>query len=107
MDATERPAHTPGPWKPRGSHLALDFGIVVEDKYVIAEVFSDIRQAAHIDIEEARANARLIAAAPDLLAALTDCVTAMTALHCGKESRDSIIEAARAAISRATTSTGA
>lgn len=61
--------HTPGPWVPRASKFGLDFGIVINGEFVIAEVFSDIRSERHRDVEEARANARLIAAAPDLLAA--------------------------------------
>ncbi|HOW49902.1 MAG TPA: hypothetical protein PLB26_19850 [Rubrivivax sp.] len=62
--------HTPGPWVPRASKFGLDFGIVINGEFVIAEVFSDIRSERHRDVEEARANARLIAAAPELLEAL-------------------------------------
>jgi hypothetical protein len=48
------------------------------------------------------ANARLIAAAPMMLEALQDCLTAMTALHCGSVSKADIVESARSAIAQAT-----
>lgn len=85
-------AHTPAPWVPRASALCVDFGIVVEGQYVIAECFSDIRQEAKTDIEEARANARLIAAAPDLLACL-QAVAAGNAIGWGADIRAAIAKA--------------
>lgn len=68
--------HTPGPWQARGSHKCDDFGIVVQNDaaeggwMVVAECFSDLRRSGERAVEEAAANARLIAAAPDLLDAL-------------------------------------
>lgn len=63
-------ARTPGPWTARSSRLCLDFGIVSKDNNVIAEVFSDIEVEDRRDVEQARANARLMAASPELLESL-------------------------------------
>jgi hypothetical protein len=56
-------AHTPGPWRidRRGSHNPL----IETDGLTVAEVLDD----CHPDAEQQEANARLIAAAPELLAA--------------------------------------
>lgn len=65
--------HTPGPWKARGSRNSNDFGIIAQDQVsdggwaVVAECFSDIRKPGEDALHEAAANARLIAAAPELL----------------------------------------
>lgn len=66
--------HTPGPWHiaythDDGTQIAIDddFGMEGGRNYDLATV-------THGDPEELRANARLIAAAPDLLAALRDLV---------------------------------
>lgn len=64
--------HTPGPWEVRASKGTVDFGIIVQDGRadggwaVIAEAFSEVRHAGE-RAPEALPNARLIAAAPDLL----------------------------------------
>jgi hypothetical protein len=58
-------AHTPGPWKTRGVGI---YGSGVQ----IAEACSmKQRPGSTLQADQAAANARLIAAAPDLLAALT------------------------------------
>lgn len=59
--------HTPGPWsfKPTGDHKRIVIGeglVEGPNGYDVAEVYSD-----DCDYEEALANARLTAAAPDLL----------------------------------------
>lgn len=58
--------HTPGPWKfktaPNG-----DNGISAYDTGYFAEAFADIRHSGENARAEALANARLIAAAPELL----------------------------------------
>lgn len=60
---------TPGPWKAMGSKLGNDFGILDSTgKNVIGECFSDIRREGEHALHEAAANARLMAAAPTLLA---------------------------------------
>lgn len=64
----QRAAHTPGPWI-RGARL-LD---VCAGASVVATVACASSHPA--TEEQAHANARLIAAAPDLLAALEQCLT--------------------------------
>ena len=66
--------HTPGPWKTiieaegfAGSTTGKDFGIIDSDYNIIAEAFHQLDDDLFADAE---ANARLIAAAPDMLAAL-------------------------------------
>jgi len=68
--------HTPGPWPLSetgdGKRYVIGEGLVSGPKgYEVAEVYSD-----DCDPAEAIANARLIAAAPDLLAALERLVPA-------------------------------
>lgn len=72
-------AHTPGPWTTKQalkpSDGGYDFGIGVEidgHLHCIAEAFEVIGPTTRVD---AYANAHLIAAAPDLLAALERAVT--------------------------------
>lgn len=45
--------------------------------------------------------AQLIAAAPDLLQALNDCLAVMTALHTNEHHRADVIEAAHSAVAKA------
>lgn len=56
--------HTPGPW------------IVQGDTYVTVNslIIAHCKQAGNTTLEEAQANARLIAAAPELLEALEDLI---------------------------------
>lgn len=89
-------AHTPGPWALSSfignlgrhitleSHLSRPIGASVDsqkcrDTYQI-NIAAVGRHACHLSIEEAEANARLIAAAPDLLAALQECALRLGAL---------------------------
>jgi hypothetical protein len=70
--------HTPGPWEARASHGTSDFGIVAQlpdaqgGWAVIGEAFSNIRNSAECALEEAAANARAMAAAPEMLKTLRD-----------------------------------
>jgi len=57
--------HTPGPW--RLSDGSPDVGVVTDEK-LIAMVTND--EDSPMDVDEQLANSRLVAAAPDLLAAL-------------------------------------
>lgn len=85
--------HTPGPW-------ALDNPASL---IVRAPTRHRIAEVALVDValmDNARANAALIAAAPDMLAALHDIVSASDA-NCG-DSLANAINSARAAIARAT-----
>lgn len=68
--------HTPGPW-----YMSEEYGLHVyspAEKMQIADILlcdaSDPEPYATADEKTAKANARLIAAAPDLLAALRDMV---------------------------------
>jgi hypothetical protein len=65
--------HTPGPW------ADLDIGEIVagDDLDVVIAIMNDGGQSA--DCLTVEANARLIAAAPDLLAALEECATFLEA----------------------------
>jgi hypothetical protein len=72
-------AHTPGPWTLRSARLSGDVGIAAGSyDGPIAEVFEELRRGV-LRPEVARANARLIAAAPDLLAACEDAVEELRA----------------------------
>jgi hypothetical protein len=81
-------ATTPGPWMAKASVHGSDFGIVAQDPsaesgwLVLAEVFSELRRQGDRALEEAAANARLIAAAPQLLEALKE-VTELLDWACG------------------------
>jgi len=62
--------HTPGPWRIATAKPGNDpdFGIKADGyEGVIAECFSEARKKGVLDIGQAKANAHLIAAAPDLL----------------------------------------
>ncbi|ONM82090.1 hypothetical protein [Pseudomonas aeruginosa] len=100
--------HTPGPWGIERLHgevnviscnerdgAAKDMGIV----YVLArDVGGMIHGEQFDDRSEVEANARLIAAAPELLEALQVCIEQITALC----SADDVPDQARAAIAKAT-----
>lgn len=62
--AAELAKHTPGPWHQNGSVV---WSSGTKDRGNIATC--DLRVGTHINIDQNVANARLIAAAPDLLAA--------------------------------------
>ncbi|WP_238908144.1 hypothetical protein [Achromobacter ruhlandii] len=64
--------HTPGPWS---THL-VDSTVVVIPRRPFPQQISTLGHSEVAD-EEDYANARLIAAAPELLAALEDCQTAL------------------------------
>lgn len=59
--------HTKGPWKFRADGRTGDCGICADGTGIFVEAFAEIRHAGENAREEALANARLIAAAPDLL----------------------------------------
>lgn len=88
--------HTLGPWKAKGEKYGKTIDIFGNDgtDQPIAWADSD-----DIDPKEAKANARLIAAAPDLLAALERLFkqTSEGNAPCGEDTR----EAVRAAIAKA------
>lgn len=101
-------SHTPGPW---GLHIGNDYCRVLmkpdsctDD--MIAEVYSDGMGKEYEDDDRNReANARLIAAAPDLFLALKTLLHAETMMEKGKlvdiDVWDVFMETARAAIAKA------
>ncbi len=71
--------HTPGPWHTRiAVNGTGDFGIVTPDGDVLAEAFSDIRSQNERSPDVVY-NARLIAAAPDLLESIQELIAAQNA----------------------------
>lgn len=60
-------AHTKGPWNFRTDRVSGDNGIIADGTGVFIECFAEIRHAGEGARDEALANARLVAAAPDLL----------------------------------------
>ena len=90
--------HTPGPWAIyNGCNVYPDNGDT-KARHHVAEVTPEGWQSEHCDItpEEHKANARLIAAAPELLEALQDMVSDHECLS------KPTIDFARRAIAKAT-----
>jgi len=86
--------HTPGPWHVTGDYVRNENdGLVGEALNLWANVKTPT--------DERKANARLIAAAPDLLAALLDFVAASEAIASGDTSMNLPWGTARAAIAKA------
>lgn len=103
----EKQGHTPGPWSSEklGELAPASERMVVADlgrnESGIRQIRSVARTLSHAGADEAFANARLIAAAPDLLAAAQQALSHCGPngyLDCGKPATDTL----RAAISRAT-----
>lgn len=83
--------HTPGPWMATGARVDMGAG----------RVTAGLDWSFDVDPGEARANARLIAAAPDLLKALKDLVAVIDSVK-GKDVRGyEAFDSAEAAIAKA------
>lgn len=67
-------AHTKGPWNFETDVRTGDNGIYAEGTGIFVEAFSDINHSGEGNRAEALANARLIAAAPEMLEALKHCL---------------------------------
>lgn len=106
-------SHTPGEWYARmqETKYGKPLGWIIETSDVRAgrigwasRAYGDTNQEAPIDSAECAANARLIAAAPELLAALAalveSCVNTCDIAECGCASSQLFV-AARAAIAKA------
>jgi hypothetical protein len=77
--ARTAPAHTPGPW--HSDWLGDDRGWILDTRAnYLAEIVTQDDEGFVVSKAEQRANALLLAAAPELLDALTDLVGG-----CGKE----------------------
>lgn len=95
---------TPGPWECRRAVLGLsgDYGIKAPNcENILAEVFSEFRTKGVDDQTAALANARLIAAAPELLGACR-AVLNWYEVDSSEFNREMAIAAVRAAIAKAT-----
>jgi hypothetical protein len=97
--------HTPGPWKVKAHSTAVLAGRKQICSHVNAASALTVNMVE--DYEIAQANARLIAAAPDLLEALQDLFDAdmeHVLMGDGKDDQIEAIAKARAAIAKATRS---
>lgn len=71
-----KPKHTPGPWAVESKIVGNPSGlegtqVVTKDyNYLVAQCPTDPVNGMHVSVAKAEANARLIAAAPELLEAL-------------------------------------
>jgi hypothetical protein len=92
---TERGEFTPGPWHLSRSRVLVYASNKTEDDHVVAEVY------APNGWDRAYADARLIAAAPDLLAALRNLLALWDAEDDPADVERDVLEPARAAIAKA------
>lgn len=95
------PKHTPGPWR------ADSFTIRAEcNGIVVADVRGPDRRARgkewREDMDYCQGNARLVAAAPELLAALIGILPEAESNHIGGPDTAALLKAARTAIAKAT-----
>jgi hypothetical protein len=104
--------HTPGPWRTGEPFAAFDGGTVrfhisqadgapyTPDYSDVAQLVAETTPGEKLEIQ--RANAHLIAAAPDMFAALCDVVAVMERDLAGLAVISPELAAARAAIAKAT-----
>lgn len=90
---------TPGPWRYTKAAPSGDRGIHAEGTGIFAEAYADIRHAGENNAAEAEANAHLIAAGPDMYAALNGLLNEPTNAPDYLPSR--LWDAARAALAKA------
>jgi hypothetical protein len=95
---------TPGPWMPPASHKDLTVWATKNDR---TEMIASASTNQWCKEDEANANAKLIAAAPDLLEALRLALPYIEgAYECAfpdSDENNNVLEAAKAAIAKATT----
>jgi DUF1680 family protein len=87
--------HTPGPWAYAGYARSMAFRVTKTPEDATGDVCNVLAGLAAKTNEEVEANARLIAAAPDLLEALMHCAT-------DEGPEQEWLDRARAAIAKAT-----
>jgi hypothetical protein len=101
--------HSPGPWTYEGDHTHRQFNIrmlghLINTKDEAKHVCTVNNLPRHVlqnrDPSIAEANARLIAAAPDMLALLSDLTTAWDASRLGDGGHHAMIRRAHAIITR-------
>ena len=97
--------HTPGPWRIKSDPMHFDTLTTVEGGAIGVRKPFGVQMIVQVggdsDFQEAEANARLIAAAPDLLAALKVMLRDYTAVHdIGDVEMQPAIYQARAAIAK-------
>jgi hypothetical protein len=93
-------SHTPGPWR-----TSSTYAMVETAKLKICEVHVNENVSENeFDFEQWRANAKLIAAAPELLAALKDLVQYLPSVFDPEEVNDLpvLLENAKSALAKAT-----
>jgi hypothetical protein len=97
--------HSPGPWKRGNAYGAAPNHAICADYVVVARVVESagiaVGEGKRTPYDHGDANARLIAAAPDLLAALQNVVNSIALHGDGPELQHDLYKA-RQAISRAT-----
>lgn len=104
MDTDTAVKHTPGPWERNGGSIIDARGNVIAQRFSRRHIERGETWADCIEPVEADANARLIASAPALLAALkalADCVESHRAGGICREDHDEMLRAADAAIQQA------
>jgi hypothetical protein len=97
--------HTPGPWVIGGSLISngrTPVALVLHNGNGNPSKASDYDRDAPRWVDGADANAALIAAAPELLAALRHLLEDAVALNMGESDRSGVLAEARAAIAKAT-----
>jgi hypothetical protein len=102
MKGKRKTSHTPGPWKTILGQI--DWQIVAEDienTYLVATVSEDIGSYRSTTDNEGEANARLVAAAPDLLEACKESLPSLHWANCHGNRCDEQIVAIEAAIAKA------
>ena len=108
MNAKHTPVWTPGPWRVSGGrYIKQDYteiGLSDDAGMMIASIPGGETSGPFFveNRAECDANARLIAAAPELLEALEDCVAVMDRELAGLKAIQPELSSARAAIAKAT-----
>jgi len=96
--------HTKGEWIFEEGHFNNDthnlgYGTIIADNWNIAEIIPNVKTGKYIPSEESKANAKLIAAAPDMLEILE---TTLASLGSEMNLPEDVIFDIRAAIKKAT-----
>ena len=98
----QKAAHTPAPWRIEWNTAQGGEGHYITDINDMGEISRIAAVLFHDDTDgETRANARLIAAAPELLAALKDVLRIAQAASVGVPGNSPRLDRARAAIAKA------